>query len=198
MRRLILASTSPRRRELLASLGLEFEVRAPRFEEVSDPSLSPREEALEFAKAKARSLRAEFPNALLIGSDTLIEFEGRKLGKPRDAADARAMLQSLAGKPHLIHTAVALVDAVDGREEAVLSHVKIRMNSATASEIEAYVATGEPLDKAGAYAIQGRGRGLIAEVEGDFEAAVGLPTKDVLILLEKFGARISHGPEKNL
>jgi septum formation protein len=188
MRRLVLASTSPRRRELLGGLGLKFEVHAPRFEERSDPALSPEAEALEFAKEKARSLKSEFADALLIGSDTLIEFEGEKLGKPKDAADARAMLQRLAGKPHLIHTAVAVIDAVDGREEALLCQVKIRMRPYGAAELEAYVATGEPLDKAGAYAIQGKGREIIAEIEGDFEAAVGLPTKDLLVLLRKFGA----------
>ncbi len=190
MRRLVLASTSPRRRELLAARGLKFEVAAPRFEERSDPSLSPAAEALAFAKAKAQSLKPDFPDALLIGSDTLIEFEGEKLGKPRDAADARAMLHRLASKPHLIHTAVALIDAADGREEAVLSQVKIRMNPSSAAEIEAYVATGEPLDKAGAYAIQGKGRELIAEVEGDYEAAVGLPTQDLIALLKKFGQEL--------
>lgn len=186
-RRIVLASTSPRRRELLAALGFDFEVLSPRFDERSDPALSPAAEALEFAKAKARSLKADCPDALLIGSDTLIEFEGQKLGKPKDAVDARAMLQRLAGKAHLIHTAVALVDAADGKEEAVLRQVKIRMRPASLSEIEAYVATGEPLDKAGAYAIQGKGRELIAEVDGDYEAAVGLPTKDLVALLKKFG-----------
>ena len=191
MRRLVLASTSPRRRELLAGIGLRFEVAAPRFEERSDPALSPEVEALEFAKAKARSLCRDFADALLIGSDTLIEFEGQKLGKPQDAADARAMLQRLAGKPHLIHTAVALVDAESGVEEALVRQVKIQMRPASAEEIAAYVATGEPLDKAGAYAIQGRGRELIAEVEGDYEAAVGLPTKDLIALLKKFGVASS-------
>lgn len=190
MRRLVLASTSPRRRELLGGLGLKFEVHAPRFEERSDPALSPEAEALEFAKEKARSLKSEFADALLIGSDTLIEFEGEKLGKPKDAADARAMLQRLAGKPHLIHTAVAVIDAVDGREEALLCQVKIRMRPYGAAELEAYVATGEPLDKAGAYAIQGKGREIIAEIEGDFEAAVGLPTKDLVVLLNKFGQEL--------
>ncbi|HEX5033235.1 MAG TPA: Maf family protein, partial [bacterium] len=180
MRRLVLASTSPRRRELLTALGLAFEVAAPRFEEKSDPGLSPEAEALEFAKAKARSLAPDFADALLIGSDTLIEFQGRKLGKPKDAADAHAMLRDLAGQPHLIHTAVAVVDAGSGVEEALLSRVKILMRPAADAEIAAYVATGEPLDKAGAYAIQGRGRELIAEVEGDYEAAVGLPTKGLL------------------
>ena len=190
MRRLVLASTSPRRRELMAMIGLAFEVHAPRFEELSDAALSPRAEALEFARAKARSLSADFPQALLIGSDTLIEFQGEKIGKPKDAADALAMLLMLAGKPHTIHTGLAVFDAAEGRDLSLVRQVKILMRPFDAAEAEAYVATGEPLDKAGAYAIQGDGRKLIEEVEGDYEAAVGLPTKDLIRLLEEFGVKM--------
>lgn len=180
----------------MAQLGLAFEVHAPRFEELSDEALSPRAEALEFARAKARSLVADFPRDLLIGSDTLIEFEGRKVGKPKDPADARAMLLMLAGKPHTIHTGLAVFDAAEGRELSLVRQVKILMRSFDAAAAEAYVATGEPLDKAGAYAIQGEGRALIAEVDGDFEAAVGLPTRDLLALLEKFGVRVIDGSKE--
>src|SRR5215831_5044291 len=137
--KIVLASTSPRRRELLRLLGLSFEVYAPKFEEISDPRLSPSEEAAEFAKAKARSLRADFPEALLIGSDTLIACSGEKLGKPKDADDASSMLRRLAGQQHEIFTGVAVCDAASGRIAASVSRVLVTMKSATEEQIAAYV-----------------------------------------------------------
>lgn len=186
-RRLILVSTSPRRRELMAHLKLPFECQAPKFEERSDPALLPVEEAMEFARAKAASLVAEFPNALLIGSDTLIAFEGEKIGKPRDSEDALRILEKLSGKIHQIFTAVAVLDASSGKWSCALSQVTVAMRASNDAERRAYVATGEPLDKAGAYAIQGEGRHLIRAVEGDYFAAVGLPLHELAEALRDFG-----------
>ncbi len=187
MKRLILASTSPRRRELMALLELPFECHAPNFEETSDPALSPAEEAMEFARAKAASLLAEFPDALLIGSDTLIALDGRKIGKPRDPEDAVSILETLSGKIHQIFTAVAVLDAATGKWAGALSQVTVVMRASTEAERRAYVATGEPLDKAGAYAIQGAGRHLIVATEGDYYAAVGLPLHELAEALRDFG-----------
>ncbi|MFO1463369.1 MAG: Maf family protein [bacterium] len=187
MKRLVLASVSPRRRELLQMLQLPFEVHAPRFDEVSDPRWTPAQEALEFAKGKARSLLQEFPDALVIGSDTLIAFSGEKIGKPKDPEDAFAILRRLAGKCHQIFTGVAVIDAAGGHWSGAISQVTVAMRPASDAELRDYVASGEPLDKAGAYAIQGKGRDLIAAVEGDYFAAVGLPLRELAEILAEYG-----------
>ncbi|HCU25786.1 MAG TPA: septum formation protein Maf [Deltaproteobacteria bacterium] len=186
MMRLVLASISPRRRELLESLRIPFLAVAPHFEEISDSRLSPSEEALSFAQAKAESLRSDYPDAWIIGGDTLIALAGEKIGKPRDARDAERMLKKLSGKRHEIFTGLALLDAASGKLESSLSRVAIRMKELSATQIAAYVATGEALDKAGAYAIQGLGRDLIESVEGDFDAAVGLPLRELAKILEEW------------
>lgn len=185
--RLILASTSPRRRELMAYLKIPFDCHAPNFEEKSDPALSPVEEAMEFARSKAASLVADFPTALIIGSDTLIALDGEKIGKPKDPEDAVAILEKLSGKIHQIFTAVAILDSATGKWACGLSQVTVSMQASTDAERRAYVATGEPLDKAGAYAIQGEGRHLIRAVEGDYYAAVGLPLHELAEALQDFG-----------
>jgi len=187
MTRLVLASISPRRRELLERLRIPFTAASPKFEERSDSRLSPEEEALNFAQQKARSLRFDYPDAWIIGGDTLIAFEGAKIGKPRDEADARRMLKSLSGKRHEIFTGLALFDAASGKLESSVSRVEICMKTFSDGQIAAYAATGEPLDKAGAYAIQGLGRELIESVEGDVDAAVGLPVRELEKMLEDWG-----------
>lgn len=185
--KLVLASTSPRRREILELLGLPFTVAAPRFVETSTETHSPENEARLFAYEKAKSLADQFPNALIIGSDTLIECEGRKIGKPVDNATAREMLAFLCGRSHRIYTAVSLLHTADGTHTEHLETVDVTMRPATHEEIAAYVATGEPLDKAGAYAIQGGGRNLISDIRGDYWAAVGFPAKWMSTALKKYG-----------
>jgi len=199
-KRLILASISPRRRELLQMLQLPFEAHAPKFEEVSESRWTPAQEALELAKGKARSLLQDFPEALVIGSDTLIAFEGEKIGKPKDASDAVAILRRLSGKIHQIFTGVAVIDAAGGKWSGALSQVTVAMRAASDAELTDYVATGEPLDKAGAYAIQGLGRHLISAIEGDYFAAVGLPLRELAEILTELGlpppisvSTLSHG-----
>lgn len=172
--KLTLASKSPRRKDLLQKSGLSFEVISPRFEE-KPTSLSAAEETLYFAEEKARSVAALCPNALVIGSDTLIECDGKKLGKPKDKKDAIRILSALSGKQHVIHTAVVLLNT---QTNSLLKHreeVQVTFKKLSQKEIETYVATGEPMGKAGAYAIQGKGKTLLEKVEGDEEAAIGLP-----------------------
>lgn len=200
MKRLILASISPRRRELMGKLQIPFEAHAPKFEEFSNPLWTPAQEALELAKGKARSLLQDFPDALVIGSDTLIGFEGGKIGKPRDPDDAVAILRRLAGRIHQIFTGIAVIDAAGGKWSGALSQVTVKMRPASDAELAAYVATGEPLDKAGGYAIQGQGRDLIDAVEGDYFAAVGLPLRELAEILTEMGlpppisvSTLSHG-----
>jgi septum formation protein len=185
--KLVLASASPRRRQMMDELGIPYVAVAPRFEELPRQDLSPEAEARLFAYEKAKSVVSQFPGALIIGSDTLIACEGRKIGKPVDAADACAMLAFLCGRTHRIYTAVSVLNTVDGRHTEHLETIDVTMRSASPKEIADYVATGEPLDKAGAYAIQGAGKSLIAEIRGDYWAAVGLPQGWVKAELMKYG-----------
>lgn len=175
MTQIILASTSPRRKEILEMIGVPFTAVSPSFSEAPCPDLSPGDEAKLFACEKAQSVAKQFPDALIIGSDTLIECEGKKIGKPIDADDAEKMLAFLCGRTHRIYTAVAIFDTADNSCTEMLITVDVDMRPATHDEIAAYVATGEPLDKAGSYAIQGGGRQFITEIRGDYWAAVGLP-----------------------
>ncbi|HEX7228000.1 MAG TPA: Maf family protein [Candidatus Binatia bacterium] len=185
--RLILASTSPRRREILALLGLPFGVIQPAFEEVISCERSIEEEVIEFAIGKAQSVARQNPQAIVIGSDTMISLDGVKIGKPRDLSDARAMLCKLAGRTHFIYTSVAIIDGLGGSGLKVLEKVTVKMRDFCEAEAEDYLACGESLDKAGAYSIQGEGSQLIASIDGDYLAAVGLPLKPVAEYLKDRG-----------
>ena len=176
--RLILASTSPRRREILALLGVPFEVIAPEFDEVSAAHLSIEKEVLDFAVGKAQSVAVANPDSIVVGSDTMISLDGRKIGKPTDEADARGILQLLSGKRHRIYTSVAIVDG-GGPGLRTVEAVDVDMRPFKADEIERYLARGESMDKAGAYSIQGEGRHLITAMRGDYLAAVGMPLKPI-------------------
>lgn len=185
--RLILASTSPRRKELLTLLGLPFEVVEPSFVEKSRRDLPPGEQARAFASAKARSCASRFPGDVILGSDTLIAIENDLLGKPENLQEAAGMLRRLRGCRHVIHTAVALVQPAGGIEDIGLETVRVWMKDLSDGEIERYVNTGECLGKAGAYSIQGAGGRLIDRIEGDYTAAVGLPLRLTADLLRKQG-----------
>jgi len=176
--RLILASTSPRRCEILALLGVPFEVVAPRFDEVIGTQLPIDEEVLDFAAAKATSVAVANPGSIVVGSDTMISFDRAKIGKPRDEADARRILRLLSGKMHRIYTSVAIIDG-GGPGFRTVETVEVDMRPFNTDEIERYLATGESMDKAGAYSIQGEGRSLIAAIRGDYLAAVGMPLRPV-------------------
>ncbi|SPP64995.1 Maf family protein [Nitrospira lenta] len=187
---LILASTSPRRRELLALLGLPFEIVAPDFEEVPQPGWSPRQQVEHFAREKARSIATTRSAALVLGSDTAIELDGQMLGKPVDLADARAMLTSLAGRPHSVHTAVALCRQTPHHEAVAIETATVQMNAYDEAAIERYLATQEPMGKAGAYSIQGMGGEFIETICGDFLGIVGLPLRKVATLLADTGVPV--------
>lgn len=188
---LILASTSPRRRELLALLGISFETVAPDFEEAPQPGWSPMQQVEHFAREKARSIAIARPTILVLGSDTVIELDGQMLGKPVDLADARAMLMRLAGRPHYVHTAVALCRKFPHHEAVAIETATVQMKAYDAAAIERYLATQEPMGKAGAYSIQGMGGELIQTISGDFLGIVGLPLRTVGILLAGAGETVS-------
>lgn len=187
---LVLASTSPRRRELLALLGLPFEACAPAFEECLVPGLRPTEQVLRFAIEKARSISACRPTDLVLGSDTVIEIDGECLGKPADEAEARTMLRQLAGRSHEVHTAVALCRHTPSLTEHELVTARVTMKPYDSEAIEGYLATGESFGKAGAYSIQGHAGELVAGIQGDFTAVVGLPGRAVARLLTSAGLSV--------
>jgi septum formation protein len=177
--RLVLASTSPRRREILALLGLPFEVIAPEFDEVVSEHLSIEEEVVNFAAAKARSIASKNPKSIVIGSDTMISLNGDKIGKPNDVDDARRILRELRNKTHRIYTSVVILDGTDGPGLQIVETVFVEMRAYTEEEIDRYLSFDESLDKAGAYSIQGEGRKLIASIRGDYLAAVGMPLRAI-------------------
>ena len=184
---LILASASPRRQELLTQLGLTFSVLPSHIAEEHPPG-PPAEAIIAVALAKARAVAGRLPqdsSAVVLGADTEVVLDGRLLGKPRDAADAARLLRELRGRVHQVITGVALV--APGREEATAVTTEVTMRDFSDAEIEAYVATGEPLDKAGAYGVQGLGAELVASVVGCFTNVVGLPVSTTRRLLESFG-----------
>jgi septum formation protein len=182
--RLILASTSPRRREILSLLGVQFETLDPPFEEIVSETRPIAHEVLDFAAGKALSVAAAHHGAVVIGSDTMISVSGKKLGKPKDLADAKRMLRELGGKSHTIYTAVAIVDGTGGPGLRVVEEVRVRMRRYSDEEIDDYLDSGESLDKAGAYSIQGEGSRLIESIDGDYLAAVGLPLRPIATYLK--------------
>jgi septum formation protein len=188
--RVILASTSPRRREIFALLGLPFEVIAPQFNECPLPGRSLRDEVLAFAIGKAESVAKDHPRSIVIGSDTMILLNETKIGKPGGVSEARRILRSLSGKTHLIFTSVAILDDLGGPGLNVVEEVAVKMRSYSTAEIDRYLACNESLDKAGAYSIQDEGRALIESIHGDYLAAVGLPLKPVADYLKSRGIKL--------
>jgi septum formation protein len=182
MTMLTLASASPRRRELLTMLGIPFDVRPSRVEEVRHASETPRAYAERLAREKAMSV----PGALVLGADTTVLLDDLLLEKPQDEADALRMLRLLQGQTHEVISAVALV--TDGVPQVATDVTRVSFRPAGDDFLRAYIATGEPMDKAGAYGIQGYGAALVDRIEGDFFGVMGLPLRLVLSLLEDAGA----------
>ncbi len=182
---LVLASTSPRRYHLLSLLNLPFLMVSPDGPEVVAEDRAPAEEARFQARRKAASVAAQFPEAVLIGSDTLVSLDGAKIGKPRSVDDARDILRRLRGRSHEVVTAVVLVR--DARVVETIETARVTMRAFTHTELEQYLATDDSLDKAGAYSVQGLGRSLIVGVTGEYLAVVGLPLRTVADGLRQFG-----------
>ncbi|HUF92709.1 MAG TPA: Maf family protein [Candidatus Limnocylindria bacterium] len=191
MPRLVLASASPRRRALVARFCADFTVTPSHVDETLDPGPLP-EATAGLALRKARAVAAGLREGVVLGADTLVVIDGEPLGKPRDGQDAAAMLRRLRGRWHEVITAVAAVDAATGREAAEAVITRVQMRAYTDADIAAYVATGEPLDKAGAYAVQERGGALVAGISGSYSNVVGLPVAETRRLLEAFGVITSE------
>ncbi len=184
---LVLASGSPRRQQLLAAAGLRFTVAPADVDETPPPGVAPMDLARALARRKAVHVAAGYPEAVVLGADTVVDLDGLLLGKPADAAEAIAMLRRLQGRSHAVHTGIALAwnSGAEVRSQVVSATVTMRAISRGA--IIAYVATGEPLDKAGAYALQGLAGAWISSVEGSRTAVVGLPMDETLALLARVG-----------
>jgi len=190
LQEIVLASASPRRRELLASLGLRVIVVPSDIDEGDRPGYGPLELARLHAGTKADAVAAREPGRVLIAADTVVELDGEALGKPRDVGEAAAMLSRLAGREHLVHTAFAIVDGPSGRRRAAAITTRVRFYPLEPDEIDAYVAGGEPMDKAGAYGIQGPGAALVERIDGDFYTVMGLPLGTVVRELRALGYRL--------
>lgn len=175
VRKIILASQSPRRRELLQLLGIPFEIVVSTEEEIIT-STNPAEVTEELSLQKAAAVARKIEEGIVIGADTVVSVDEKILGKPKDKEDARAMIRLLQGRSHMVYTGVSLVDAI-GVQETVRFHVgtKVRVANMTDAEIEEYICSQEPYDKAGSYGIQGMFSKFIEGIEGDYFNVVGLP-----------------------
>lgn len=187
MEKLILASASPRRRELLGLIAENFDVIPAKGEENADMSLSPADAVKALAKQKAEEVSEDFPDQTVIGADTMVFCEGRALGKPQDADDAKRMLKLLSGRVHSVVTAVAI--AQKGRSVKIFAEeTKVEFYPLSDEEIDRYTESGEPMDKAGAYGIQGKGALLVKGIEGDYYNVMGLPVGRVFRELREIGS----------
>lgn len=190
--RVILASQSPRRRELLNLIGIAHEVRPADIDESYLAGERPREHAERLARGKVNVIAAREPGALVIGSDTIVVVDGDVLGKPVDEMDAAHMLARLGGRSHTVVTALAV--AWRGETHSAVEEVGVTFHPLTPDEIAAYIATREPMDKAGAYGIQGYGATLVARVDGDYFAVMGLSLQLLIRVLRSLGVRYAFGP----
>jgi septum formation protein len=187
MRKIVLASTSPRRKELLQKTGLPFIVDPGDYEEDMTLKLKPIDLAKVLSQGKAESVVKRHKDAIIIGADTFVAHAGQVLGKPHTPKRAMAMLKELSGKAHYIVTGFTIIDTKTGRKVSRAVTAKIYFKKINAQEISKYVGTGEPLEKAGAYAIQERGSAFIKKIEGDFFGAMGLPIFELVKELKSFG-----------
>lgn len=187
--KLVLASASPRRREILTLAGVPFEVCAAAGEYAPE-GLPPEERVLALARSKAAQVAGQFPAQVVLGADTMVELDGRMLGKPHTEQEAVDMLLSLQGRTHLVRTGVWVIrtdaDGAAVKQDGFTDTAQVRFFPFDRREAEAYVATGEPMDKAGAYGIQGYGLRLVEKVCGDFYTVMGLPGGRLLRFLAGF------------
>jgi len=190
MKRIILASASPRRKELLEKIGLKFEVEPSNYAEDMHSRLSPDKLARAISLEKARVVARKYKNAIVIAADTFIVFGGKIMGKPNTEAEARKMLMTLRGKSHSVITGFTIMDTEENKVLTKSVETIIHIKNLTPEEIDAYVRSKEPLDKAGAYAIQGLGSVIVERIEGDYFNVMGLPLSALAEGLKEFGIHI--------
>lgn len=185
---IVLASASPRRAQLLASAGIRFEAVSSSIPEAFLPDESPVDHVRRLAEGKARAVASRHGGRFFVGADTIVVCDGEPMGKPCDRQDATRMLQRLSGKPHDVITAYAVYDAAADRIEVAAVTTRVRFRPLRPEEIAAYVATDCPLDKAGAYGIQGRAAAMVDRVDGSYTNVVGLPLHETVAVLARMGA----------
>ena len=187
--RLVLASSSPRRRELLSTLVAQFDIRSPEIDEIPHQGEAPVDYVQRIATQKAsKHMSSEWVN---LGADTTVVLEGQIIGKPSDVDEARWILSCLSGKTHNVYTAVALAQSAG--VDTLLSVTKVTLTELSQSAIDAYVLSDEPWDKAGAYGIQGYAGAFVERIEGSYSGVVGLPLWETRILLNNSGIELKHG-----
>ena len=200
--RLVLASASPRRSQLLSNLGLDFTVVASQVDETIEPGLSPEQAVIEIARRKAQAVQRKLSleaktnpeqETVIVAADTIVVIEGKLLGKPVSAHEAIAMLSSLSGKEHKVYTGLALIVFENGHAQVPLTRSvvsKVRFRKLERAEIKAYVLSGEPMDKAGAYALQGKASVFVQSIEGCYTNIIGLPMPDLVAMLRGVGVKV--------
>jgi septum formation protein len=189
--RVILASSSPRRRELLDLVGIAHEVHPADIDETYQDGEEAAQHAERLAREKGATIAARDADAVVISADTIVVIDGLVLGKPRDEADAARMLSMLGGQTHVVLTAVAV--SYKGQMRSAVESVRVTFRALDNERIGAYIATTEPMDKAGAYGIQGFGATLVERVDGDYFAVMGLPLARMVDLLQEIGVRYEFG-----
>ena len=192
-RSLVLASGSPRRRYLLSRLEVPFATVPAEIAETERPGEAPRELAERLAREKAEAVVAQLgrtPRRVVLGSDTIVVIGAEVLGKPRDPEHALALLRKLTGRTHVVMTGIAVVESDSGRTRSCVVESRVTLRKADEEELRDYVATGESLDKAGAYALQGEGRRFVSAVEGSETNVIGLPLEETQTMLQDAGVEI--------
>jgi septum formation protein len=189
-RKIVLASSSPRRRELLSLTGLTFTAEASDYEEVLVPGVDPRLLARRLSCKKAKAVAKKYRNALIIAADTFIVFGDILLGKPSSKEDAMRMVGLLNGQSHSVITGFTIIDTASRKILSRSVETRVWFRKLTKQELASYVRTGEPLDKAGAYAIQGLGSLIVERIEGDYFNVIGLPLSSLVEALKKFGVHV--------
>ena len=190
MKKIILASASPRRKELLEKIGLKFEVEPGACQEIVDKDLEPHELVQKLSREKAEAVARKYRNAVVIAADTVVLIDGKILGKPKSPTEAKKMLRVLSGKSHVVITGFTIIDTSQRRILSKAAETKVYIRELNPEEIDAYVKSGEPLDKAGAYGIQGLGSVIVEKIEGDYFNVVGLPLSALAESLKEFGVDV--------
>ncbi|HOZ36719.1 MAG TPA: Maf family protein [bacterium] len=188
-RQIILASKSPRRQKLLEQIGLKFEIHESEYEEDMTAKKDPYELAKFLALSKAQDVARFYPDAIVIGADTFTACQGKFVGKPKDAKEAKEILKNFSGRSHEVVTGFAVIDTKTGEVINGYGQAESFFRELTDEEIDAYVATGEPLGMAGAYGFMDKGAVLMAGVQGDFYSIIGLPIAQVYLALKKMGVK---------
>lgn len=186
----ILASSSPRRKALLRQIGLDFKIVPSRYEEDMKLKLDNKNLAKTLAYGKAKEVAGRVKSGIIIGSDTFIVFKGKRIGKPKNAKDARKILKMISGKTLIIYSGIAIIDKYQNKKITDHEITEVKMKKMTDSEIERYIQTGETLDKAGAFGIQEKGVKFVEKINGCYSNVVGLPIYKLYINLQKLGIKI--------